>query len=53
MKLKRVQQSEEVKDTRELVNVMGTSVSALLDKATSIQNKCHDYNVAKVTLRNV
>lgn len=52
MKLKRIEQPEVV-DTRELISTRETPVSSLLDKATEIQERCHDYNVAKVTLHNV
>lgn len=44
---------EKKKDNRELIDVSGTPVSTLLMKADKIQDKCHDYNVSKVTLHNM
>lgn len=53
MKLKAVENTvKEVVDTRELLDTVETPVSALLKKSMEIQEKCHDYNVEKVTLFN-
>lgn len=48
-----VVEREEVKDTRELLDTGVTPISSLINKANTIQSQCHDYNVSKVTLRNV
>lgn len=52
MKLKMVDK-EQKKDTRELLDTGLTPITSLIKRANMIQADCHDYNVSKVTLKNV
>lgn len=40
-------------EVKELLNTSPTPISRLVTRADKIQAECHDYNVSKVTLRNV
>lgn len=51
--VKKVEEKPAVSEVKEMLSVKGTTVDRLLDRANTIQSRCNDFNVSKVTLHNM